>query len=93
MANIDRDDLISFISDGTKDLWGFRPRYNYRAMSDQELQELADDVSLRLDAHFRGIDEQKAVDDAKIAQACESLGIDRATYDRWMESLEPAETF
>lgn len=41
-----RDSLISYISDGHKDAYGFRPRhYDWDAMSMAELEALADDIS------------------------------------------------
>jgi hypothetical protein len=38
----ERDQLISMISDLHKDIHGFRPRWNFDSLSDQDLQERFD---------------------------------------------------
>jgi len=78
---IDRDDMISYISDASKDLYGFRMRYNFSAMTDQELIDLADSYSDDLQAEF-------AREDAEIQRIADSVGVDAATVRRWQDEEE-----
>ena len=46
-----RDDLIGFISDGEKEIWGFRPRVNWSEISYEELDKWGRKLSAELTAH------------------------------------------
>ena len=48
-----RDDLIGFISDGEKEIWGFRPRVVWAEMSYEELDAWGRKLSAQLTAHRR----------------------------------------
>ena len=52
-----RDMVISMISDDSKDMYGFRPRYNYAAMTLVELWNLH--RSIRKESHY-WVDESNA---------------------------------
>jgi hypothetical protein len=48
--NEERSDLISYISDSHKDLWGFRPRPDWDEISTLELQGWAGKLSAQIAA-------------------------------------------
>ena len=85
----DRDDLISYISDGYKDAHGFRPRhFNFASMSMEELEKLAD----RVEQDVReSMEEEEAADarakadfEAQIESFIANGAADRETAIRWM---------
>lgn len=46
---VNRDDLISYIWDEYKSVYGVRPRHlNFKAMTDQELIDMADRIEMML---------------------------------------------
>jgi len=46
-----RDQLIGFISDGEKEIWGFRPRANWSQLSYEELDQWGRELSAQLTRH------------------------------------------
>jgi hypothetical protein len=63
MTKTERDMMISWISDGHKDIHGFRPRTNWSEISDEDLNAWADEIS----AHFnREAEERKAIREARL---------------------------
>jgi len=89
-TQINRDELISYISDTSKSLYGFRMRHDFNAMSDAELEDMSDYyeesieellVGEMKDALFYQREEERA--------ACK-LGVDVDTYKRWMEEADNA---
>lgn len=81
---IDRDDMISYISDMSKDLYGFRMRHKFSAMTDQELVEMADSYSRDLQAEFDR-------EEAEIQRLANSVGVDAATIRRWQSEEQERE--
>ena len=48
--NEEQSDLVSYISDAHKELWGFRPRPDWDQISTAELQAWADKLSAQIAA-------------------------------------------
>jgi hypothetical protein len=83
-----RAGFASYISDEYKGLHGVRPRFaNFDTMSDADLVQWADRIADAVDFEYAREREREAEDNARIAEVCASLGIDRDTYDRWMQDL------
>lgn len=85
----ERDRLISYISDGYKDAYGFRPRhYNWDAMSTAELTELADEISDAVCAEIKREEAAQKVAIEKfevlVADTIAMGAGDRATAIRWI---------
>jgi hypothetical protein len=82
VEDLERYELISFISDTSKDVYGFRSRLNFDAMTVDELKEEADSLAKAGRAEFEY--EEKAREDSILA-AMDAGAPDRETAIRWME--------
>lgn len=49
MTNFNRDDLVQYISDSFKDLYGIRPRFEFDKWSIEELEEECDSLSASIE--------------------------------------------
>ena len=93
IAQYERDSLISFISDVSKDAYGFRMRRDWDSMSMAELEALADDISkAAAEAAKREEEEQaKAVEtfETNVIDMIDMGAENRETAIRWIvESLD-----
>ena len=85
-----REDLISYISDAHKDLYGSRPRgfYDFASMTEDELeklgQDLSDFISVEIDEDRRR-EARAMVEFEKLIEKMMELGAaDRMTAIRWI---------
>ena len=81
----DRDDVMMWVSDLYKDVYGIRPRgYNFQAFSNAELAEFVNDLSdeLEKDTAREEAAEEKAIRDVM------SLGADKKTALRWLDQAD-----
>ena len=81
----DRDDVMMWVSDLYKDVYGIRPRgYNFEAFSNAELEDFVNDL---IEESEREAElESKAVEKS-IADVM-SLGVDRKTALRWLDQAD-----
>jgi len=88
--DFDRSCLYSAISDAHKDAYGFRCRFDWRECSLAELQAEYDSICAHaeMEAQWEQEAQERAqkLADADAVRICQNLGIDRATYDRWMSA-------
>lgn len=84
----ERDRLISYISDVSKDARGYRTRLNWDEYSMEELQAIADDFTEELRMEMKRGEEhaQKCIADfERLVQECINMGAgDRETAIRWI---------
>ena len=81
----DRDDVMMWVSDLYKDVYGFRPRcYNFNAFSNAELAEFVNDLMEEREREAQR--ESEAVEKA-IADVM-SLGADKETALRWLDQAD-----
>ena len=81
----DREDVMMWVSDLYKDVYGIRPRgYNFSAFSDVELEKFVNRLieQAEEEAQLIADAEQKAIDDVM------SLGVDKETALRWLEQAD-----
>lgn len=83
-----RSMLVGEISDTYKDVYGFRPRMNFGAMSVAELESELAELRRSVQAEIERQDAEAAQAEAEIAALCGAQGIDRETYDRWMAEAD-----
>ena len=58
-----RSELIGLISDTFKDLWGYRPRWNYPSMSTEELEQSAAQLTQRAQEEFEAYQREQEEQD------------------------------
>jgi hypothetical protein len=81
----DREDVMMWVSDLYKDVYGIRPRgYNFNAFSNSELEKFVNRLIEQSEEEAQRIAaaEQKAIDDVM------SLGADKETALRWLEQAD-----
>lgn len=87
-----RQGFEAYVWDHYKYAYGIRPRWvDFSAMPDAELLAWAEELAQTLDAQEERERQREAQDNARIAEVCTDLGIDRSTYDRWMADLNAPE--
>ena len=81
----EREDVMMWVSDLYKDVYGFRPRcYNWDAFSNAELAKFVNDL-------LEESEEQEQMEAAFVEKAIEdvmSLGADRETALRWLDQAD-----
>ena len=81
----EREDVLMWVSDLYKDVYGFRPRcYNWDAFSNAELAKFVNDL-------LEESEEQAQMEAAFVEKAIEdvmSLGADRETALRWLDQAD-----
>ena len=93
MKNIERSDVLSWISDLYKDVNGFRPRsYNFNEWSDAELEAFTDQLEAQLKEYLELERLQEEADVKSFEDQIQNpidLGAgDRKTALRWLFSSE-----
>ena len=81
----EREDVMMWVSDLYKDVYGFRPRgYNFDAFSNAELTEFVNDLleESEREAQMEAAAVEKAIEDVM------SLGADRETALRWLDQAD-----
>jgi|TARA_R110000868_G_scaffold315484_1_gene576358 hypothetical protein len=81
----EREDVMMWVSDLYKDVYGFRPRgYNFDAFSNAELTEFVNDLleESEREAELESKCVNKAIEDVM------SLGADRETALRWLDQAD-----
>ena len=81
----EREDVMMWVSDLYKDVYGFRPRgYNFDAFSNAELTEFVNDLleESEREAEAEAAAVEKAIEDVM------SLGADRETALRWLDQAD-----
>ena len=81
----EREDVMMWVSDLYKDVYGIRPRgYNFNAFSDAELEKFVNRLieQAEEEAQLIADAEQKAIEDVM------SLGADRETALRWLDQAD-----
>ena len=88
LAELERDELITFIYDGHKDAYGFRNRgYDFDSMSMDELKAEADSISDAIEAENKRMDEYYAENTAQFEKRIaeyESMAGSRENAIRWI---------
>ena len=85
-----REDLISYISDAHKDLYGSRPRgfYDFASMTENELEILASELSNSISAEIEEDRRREARAIVKFEELIEKMmelgAADRMTAIRWI---------
>ena len=81
----DRGDVMMWVSDLYKDVYGIRPRgYNFSEWSNQELEDFVNDLCEQSE---KEIAEEKAMENKAIADVM-SLGADKETALRWLDDAD-----
>jgi len=81
----EREDVMMWVSDLYKDVYGFRPRcYNWDAFSNAELAKFVNDLleESEREAQMEAAAVEKAIEDVM------SLGADRETALRWLDRAD-----
>jgi len=81
----DRDDVMMWVSDLYKDVYGSRPRgYNWMAFSNKELADFVNDLSKQAeeDAAYEKECEEKSINGVM------SLGVNKETALRWLDQAD-----
>ncbi len=81
----EREDVMMWVSDLYKDVYGFRPRcYNWDAFSNAELAKFVNDLleESEREAQIEAAFVEKAIEDVM------SLGADRETALRWLDQAD-----
>jgi len=81
-----RDEMINIISDVTKDIYGFRVRYDYSSMTLSELSELCDETIAAADIYFD--EKDYGFDDCFEAEAADAAEWNEIKPDQWDELCE-----
>lgn len=88
------EELACIYSDAYKDAFGFRPRIEWQAMSEQELEKAIDELQPHIEAAIaedREREQQAAVRlEARIAKTIADGAGDRDTAIRWIDQAEGA---
>lgn len=88
VAEYERDNLISFIRDASKDAYGFRMHRDWDSMSMAELEDLADSVSKAAAEVAKREEEEQAKSvekfEANVIDMIDMGAGDRTTAIRWM---------
>lgn len=80
-----RDEVMLWISDLYKDVYGIRPRgYDWDAFSNQELQDFVNSLIKESD---RQINEMASAESEAIKSVM-SLGVDKLTALKWLDDAE-----
>ena len=81
----ERNDVMMWVSDLYKDVYGIRPRgYNFSEWSNQELEDFVNDLC---EQNEKEIAEEKAMENKAIADVM-SLGADKETALRWLDDAD-----
>ena len=81
----EREDVMMWVSDLYKDVYGIRPRgYNFSEWSNQELEDFVNDLC---EQNEKEIAEEKAMENKAIADVM-SLGADKKTALRWLDQAD-----
>lgn len=81
----ERNDVMMWVSDLYKDVYGIRPRgYNFEAFSNAELEGFVNDLC---EQNEKEIAEEKAMENKAIADVM-SLGADKKTALRWLDQAD-----
>ena len=81
----ERNDVMMWVSDLYKDVYGIRPRgYNFEAFSNAELESFVNDLSDELE---RDMAREKAAEEKAIKDVM-SLGADKKTALRWLDQAD-----
>ena len=81
----EREDVMMWVSDLYKDVYGFRPRgYNFEAFSNAELATFVNDL---LEESEREAEMESAFVEKAIADVM-SLGADKETALRWLDQAD-----
>ena len=81
----EREDVMMWVSDLYKDVYGIRPRgYNFDAFSNSELETFVNRLIEQAEEEAQFIEdaEQKAINDVM------SLGVDKETALRWLDQAD-----
>ena len=81
----EREDVMMWVSDLYKDVYGFRPRcYNFNAFSNAELADFVNDLAeeSEREAELESAAVEKAIADVM------ALGADRETALRWLDQAD-----
>lgn len=97
MTDLNRDDLISAISDTFKDIHGVRPRFfNFNAMSIAELEKEADRLYAQAREHFAEEEVRQAESakqfEARVAELVTIGAGDRETALRWLMEADDCDS-
>ena len=80
-----RDEVMLWVSDLYKDVYGIRPRgYNWGAFSNKELEDF---VNALIEESNRQIDEI-AFAESEAIKSVMSLGVDKLTALRWLDDAD-----
>lgn len=95
VAELERENLITFIYDGHKDAYGFRNRgYDFDSMSMAELEAEADRISDAIEAENKRMEEMYAYNTAKFEKLVakyEAMAGSRKSAIRWILQAEGLE--
>tara|TARA_Y100001970_G_scaffold292070_1_gene431781 strand:- start:3131 stop:3640 length:510 start_codon:yes stop_codon:yes gene_type:complete len=95
VAELERENLITFIHDGHKDAYGFRNRgYDFDSMSMAELEAEADRISDAIEAENKRMEEMYAYNTAKFEKLVakyEAMAGSRKSAIRWILQAEGLE--
>jgi len=81
----ERNDVMMWVSDLYKDVYGIRPRgYNFSEWSNQELEDFVNDLC---EQNEKEIAEEKAMENKAIEDVM-SLGADKETALRWLDQAD-----
>jgi hypothetical protein len=81
----ERNDVMMWVSDLYKDVYGIRPRgYNFEAFSNAELEGFVNDLC---EQNEKEIAEEKAMENKAIEDVM-SLGADKKTALRWLDQAD-----
>ena len=80
-----RDEVMLWVSDLYKDVYGYRPRgYDWKAFSNADLEDFVNNLILLSDQQEA---DEKAAEERSIAKVME-LGVDKETALRWLDDAD-----
>lgn len=80
-----RDEVMLWISDLYKDVYGIRPRgYDWDAFSNQELQDFVNSLIKESDRQIN----EMASSESEAIKSVMSLGVDKLTALKWLDDAE-----
>ena len=80
-----RDEVMLWVSDLYKDVYGYRPRgYDWDAFSNADLEDFVNNLILLSDQQEA---DEKAAEERSIAKVME-LGVDKETALRWLDDAD-----
>ncbi len=95
MTEVTREDIISMLSDMSKDAYGFRMRTDYSAYTMEQLEEEVAFLQVQVDASIEADKQNEAAAvlrfEAYISEMMKDHGVDRATAIRWDMEAENAD--